>query len=491
MRRAVLLALAVLAAACSGSDDDAAPATTSAPTTTAPATTTATGPATTAPAEPADPDELDWEPDILPFVEFVEAEMGVGFLEPVEVRRLDDAGYREAIASAQELTEEDREELDDITLAVRAFGILPPGSDLVAALEVVAGEGTAGFYRPEDGDLVVRGAELDTLVQLTVVHELVHALQDQHLDLEAIQDSDEVDGAAELVQILIEGEAEAVANRWAAAEPERAAEIAELAQAQAGSELDLDALREVPPALFRSFVSPYIVGPGLAEVLDPGPEGVWEVLRDPPVATRLILHPTDPGDDAAVPEAPPLPDGATELDRGDILGPLSALDLLARIVGPRQAAVIVDGWLGDQGVLYRRDDATACGATAMGFVDEGSATAAADALGEVDGFEVAHDGTDVTLTACLPDDADRYLDEESAASSAFVLAVLVVTSRTELAQLGLDDEQVECIGTTLIERYPEELLEADIDLLDPEDPGAQQLGPALLELQPALVGECL
>lgn len=90
------------------------------------------------------------------------------------------------------------------------IGILDPGVDLAQAITDLYSEQVAGFYDHETKELVVSGdAELTALTKIIVVHELIHALADQHFDLSTLSDliDEERYHEASAYQSLVEGEA--------------------------------------------------------------------------------------------------------------------------------------------------------------------------------------------------------------------------------------------------------------------------------------------
>jgi hypothetical protein len=67
-----------------------------------------------------------------------------------------------------------------------AFGLVPEGTDLRRLMLDLYSEQVAGFYDPDSSALfVVRGAD-PLVLRLILAHELVHALQDQYMPLNAI-----------------------------------------------------------------------------------------------------------------------------------------------------------------------------------------------------------------------------------------------------------------------------------------------------------------
>jgi hypothetical protein len=77
-------------------------------------------------------------------------------------------------------------ELAAVQRTYRAFALIPPTTDLRKLMLDLYSEQVAGFYDPDSSALfVVRGAE-PAMLEVILAHELVHALQDQYMPLNAI-----------------------------------------------------------------------------------------------------------------------------------------------------------------------------------------------------------------------------------------------------------------------------------------------------------------
>jgi len=216
----VALALSLVAAACSPGADTTTTASTLVTTTTiddGQDTTTTTAPEVTISVpgtasesiDPAIVEEMRSELAAL----MVEAEQvrGLPFIATPTVVILDD---NEFIQRVSDLVAED---LDEDELAVDSaffsmLGMLSPGTDLYTLLIDLYAEQVAGFYDGDAGEMVVPAAPdgFTSLQKITVLHELVHALTDQHFDFndeyELLIDEGTGDDASAF-QALIEGDA--------------------------------------------------------------------------------------------------------------------------------------------------------------------------------------------------------------------------------------------------------------------------------------------
>jgi hypothetical protein len=92
--------------------------------------------------------------------------------------------------------------------AYKLLGMLPDSMDLRKFLLAVLTEQVAGYYDPATKVLyVVKGAD-DRTVGITITHELVHALQDQYVNLDSIQKSTADNDRVTAAQAVIEGQAQ-------------------------------------------------------------------------------------------------------------------------------------------------------------------------------------------------------------------------------------------------------------------------------------------
>ena len=311
------------------------------------------------------------------------------------------------------VTEEERAELDETTALYRLLGYLGADEHLwditLSFLDAVL-----GFYSPAEKTLWVVTDEADVgLEELgrrqreTLVHEIIHAFQDYHFDLEATGDAigDGLDADLAFTAV-IEGDAVVHTTRHL---------LGFAAIPAAGGVYFLGTAHQlavIPPAILRELYFPYITGEVWARaVLDNGGvEALNGYLVEPPPATTLILHPEllDSGwaperiGDGALPEAQ-LREALGEGWRVRSSGSLGEFHLMNYLLGDapvrmgisitrggRQAEA-AEGWAGDRYVLFERAE-----------TDEAALVVLVRFAGEEDAreFEAAHGealaGGDVT-----------------------------------------------------------------------------------------------
>src|ERR1044072_2136979 len=101
---------------------------------------------------------------------------------------------------------------------LRAVGLLEGDLDLTALPRRLQRVGRLASYSFEDERIRVRGTKLTPAVRSTLVHELTHALQDQHFDLGTRMEllSRQDDGtAAQAFDAVVEGDAARIEHAWA------------------------------------------------------------------------------------------------------------------------------------------------------------------------------------------------------------------------------------------------------------------------------------
>jgi len=209
---------------------------------------------------------------------------------------------------------------------------------------------------------VVAGVD-STLVEAVLAHELVHALQDQHQDLDSLMRANlDRNDRANAAQAALEGHATLAMLEWqlgrlsgGAFEVEDLPDLAGLADAdliRAGG-LEMPALASAPRILRESLLFPYVGGLRFTRARNRALGGRGAPLGDAlPVSTEQVLHPerslgADLDEPVPIRFAEP-PEGWREI-RADALGEFEARIWLDELLGnPDRAARAAEGWDGDR-----------------------------------------------------------------------------------------------------------------------------------------------
>ena len=320
---AVIVVVALLAGGVlvvrqrSASSDSAAPATTAPAGGSSPSTRPRGGSGPSTGSAPADPEAIRQR--AVELQRYVEKERGLTYKQPVEVQVLDDAAFKARVL--QEF-DKDRASLERQGRLLQAAGLVPADTDAVEAQRQLLGEGVLGFYDPVTKALVVRGTGDTPFLREIMVHELTHALDDQHFDLNRPQLADKKDGSDWGFLALTEGSARRV--EYAYVDQMSEADRQQLQQEQLQLSMgQLGSVASTPLVLPQLLMAPYDYGnPFVQHLLDKGGQARLDAaFGTPPTSSEQIVDPArfDAGDAPKAVPAPPA-DG-TVVDEG-VLGAL-------------------------------------------------------------------------------------------------------------------------------------------------------------------------
>lgn len=260
------------------------------------------------------------------------------------------------------------EEARDRTEAYALFGLVSPDLDLRTVLLGLYTEQVAGFYEPDSTALFVLDDQPPEALEALLVHELVHAVQDQNADLRALTDEDLGSDRVAAAQATIEGHATLVMFEYMTEQmtgapidlgqiPDFAAQVRPALQAMNSQ---FPALASTPRVIREALLFPYVEGAGFVQRL-------WadEARRDPfgdrlPESTEQILW---------ADAAPPLGVGLS-VDSGrivfdEVMGALELNIFLEDVLGlpggrdgpyRGSAGALTAAWDGDRYALVERTD---------------------------------------------------------------------------------------------------------------------------------------
>lgn len=283
---------------------------------------------------------------------------GLPLLRPVERGVMTREGIR---ARAQDRV---REEYGPGEVALegelyRRVGLLPEGLDYERAMFDLLEEQIAGFYDPSVHRLFLASWLAPEMQLVTLSHELVHTLQDQHFDIERFMHHRRGGGDAQTaVQTVLEGDATyAGLEDLLRAQGRSLRSIPNVLSLGPPSGVDASTqprLAAAPPALQEVLLFPYREGFALAvrTVRDGGFAAMDALLRDPPTSTEQLLHPERLAAREAPVDVPPtdVPSGY-RLAYDDVLGEFGLRLFLGDAVTPPVANQAAEGWGGDRAQL--------------------------------------------------------------------------------------------------------------------------------------------
>jgi hypothetical protein len=247
------------------------------------------------------------------------------------------------------------------------FALIPPDFPLERFLGDMAGEQVAAYYDHLSGEIVLADW-LPAAIQAPVLtHELVHALQDRHLDLRKFLAPRP--GRSDFLMArhaILEGEATAVMAdlllQPMGVDITRLPDLGPLAEQAAGR--DSPVLSAAPKFLKAQLLFPYTAGTGFVVAFrkaHPWP-AFTQVYGDPPRSTEQILHPEKYVGRRDDPQVVLLPDVRGVLGPGwtlsleDDAGEFAVRGVLERFLPEEEAQAAAEGWGGDQYHLYERPE---------------------------------------------------------------------------------------------------------------------------------------
>jgi hypothetical protein len=136
----------------------------------------------------------------------IEKATGLKFKTPPKLEVRSRAQVREFLLKKFDETTP-AEQLRGEEIAYKLFGLIPDTMNLRAFLLDLLTEQIVGYYDPATKVLYVVEGNPDDLTGITITHELVHALQDQYLNLDSIQKLQGNSDRLAAAQAVLEGQA--------------------------------------------------------------------------------------------------------------------------------------------------------------------------------------------------------------------------------------------------------------------------------------------
>ncbi len=337
----------------------------------------------------------------------VEQVRGLDYLHPVAVQEITDAQIDRKLAAAFKDTY-------PVTYYARrsaawgTIGVIPPGTDLRAAIKNFQSGAVVGFYDQDSKRLVFVGsgdADLSVEERLALAHELTHALDDQHFDLRRLDSIAATckDENFEAALGAIEGNAQYTAAEVLLHTP--GLNLGDLI----GSLLTIGSqqVSGVPPFLAAIEYWPYSAGLAFmqTQATAGGEAAVDRVLRHLPATTEQVIHPDAYPSDVPAPVDVPDLTGALGPTWGDLDAMQVGEEWLTAMLDLRlddaTAASAADGWDGGVYRAWTNGKAVAV-VLATAWDSEADATAFATAMASwiADGHSIAsvhQDGSQVRV----------------------------------------------------------------------------------------------
>jgi hypothetical protein len=282
---------------------------------------------------------------------------GLAKLEALEPTLLSRTELRQRLADQYLYTEEDARR---DTLALAAFDFVPLNFDLYSLQRRYLGESILGFYDPTTAEFVVVSNDdaIDALERWTYAHEFMHALQDQHFQLELITDSNFGLEENLAVRALAEGEADLLQSVYLEQgylTDDDLVEIINLSSRAYTQNADY-----LPAVLVNRGAFPYLQGAEFADYVyqREGWAGLNRVWQNPPQSTEQIIHPDryyagDTPDIVTLPVLTSTIGTSWELVNEAVFGEFMLREYLALHLPEGEVERAATGWGGDRYAVFQ------------------------------------------------------------------------------------------------------------------------------------------
>lgn len=293
---------------------------------------------------------------------------GVNFRQPVKISVSDQQGLLQYIDERRKLeTTPERDRF--LEESAKLLGLIGPELNLVQAIMGFYSAQVGGFYDPPSKSFRIMEGYQGDLARLIMAHEFVHALDDQHYNLDALADrmGNESDSSFAF-SALCEGSAMLTMTQWMLA---NAAKLNPTALAEV-QQKGMAGMQNLPPFVWKPSLAAYTAGQQFVQ--KGGAARLPEAFANPPRSSEQILHPEkywDPvqRDDPARVEfvTSSVPAGWTVLGE-DTLGEVGLALLtqplaerkgldpsdLGGLIGMRFTNEAASGWDGDRLILIEK-----------------------------------------------------------------------------------------------------------------------------------------
>jgi hypothetical protein len=246
--------------------------------------------------------------------------------------------------------------------SAEAFGLLPKNFDFDNFMVALLTEQIAGLYDPRAHEFYIADWIPLSDQRMVMAHELTHALEDQHFNLEPWVKMARPNDDAELArEAVLEGSAMAAMIDYLLQGTGRS--IKDMPDIDPSMFLgDLGStptLAKAPPFIKDVLIFPYLSGLqfSITALKDRGWPALPELFEKPPASTQQILHPaTYQAQKAPQPVSLPsiekiLGSDWSKLEE-NVLGEFGWREVLKQFLGQERAQPLATAWAGDRYLVY-------------------------------------------------------------------------------------------------------------------------------------------
>jgi hypothetical protein len=256
---------------------------------------------------------------------------------------------------------------------LRKLGLIPASIDYREFVVKLLTEQVGGYYDPDKRMLFIASWLAPDEQKPVLVHELTHALQDQHFDVSRILKEDRKlrnDDRALAHQAVLEGDGMVVMLQYLLEPVKRhfsqLPDLAFIMQTQMSTmQAQYSVFRNAPPYLQESLLFPYGYGAAFLQKAwkeNPSWQAVNKIYSDLPASTEQIMHPEKYLAERDNPKPVAEEDPAVKLGKDwkntyrNIMGEFSLGLLLNVQLTEERARRSVTGWGGDQVLLMENGE---------------------------------------------------------------------------------------------------------------------------------------
>ena len=299
----------------------------------------------------------DVEPDtpldrvVNDLIVFVEAERGHTFTSRPDIELLDGAAFSAAwVDLISEDAAENPADYRNFTNIYTAMGVIDGDRNLEEIWTRFGDAGVIGYYDTDTGNIRLRSGEITAFTRTVLVHELVHALDDQIFGLDRPEYDDRTDEIDWVFSALTEGSARSIETRYRATFS--AAELAEENAARQALPRTVS-LSEFNPSFLELQFGRYRYGEVFVEALwSRGPGTVDDTFENPPSTSELVLDPAAYLAGASSDPAVPNPPADGNVFASGVWGEAGWAAVFTDVFAREEGARIADGWGGDRFVAW-------------------------------------------------------------------------------------------------------------------------------------------
>jgi len=248
--------------------------------------------------------------------------------------------------------------------SAEAFGLIPKGFDLDAFMVDVLTEQVEGLYDPKTHEFYIADWSPLSDQRMVMAHELTHALEDQHFQIEAWERAARPNDDAELARdAVLEGSAMAAMVDYLMLGTGRSLkDLPDFDPSMLVGDLSsTPTLKKAPPFIKDALIFPYMSGLtfSAAVMKQSGWAGLPSLFEKPPVSSQQILHP-ELYKSGKIPANVSLPalekllgSDWTKLEE-NVMGEFGWKEVLKQFLDNDRAKALAAAWDGDWYVVYEQ-----------------------------------------------------------------------------------------------------------------------------------------